>query len=90
MVNVKNNSCRHHGCNKQTNYGVEGTREAAFCSGHRRDGMVDVNNRRCSHQGCTKVPSYGVEDSSKAEFCSNHRRDGMVDVKHLPNLRRGR
>jgi hypothetical protein len=80
MINVKNKTCAHEGCNKQPCYGIENGL-AEFCATHKKDGMIDVNNKKCAHEKCNKQPNYGVENGL-AEFCATHKRDGMIDVKN--------
>ena len=80
-MNVISKRCGHPGCTKQPLYGVEVSKKAEFCAGHKKEGMVNINNnKRCGHPGCNKQPSYGVEGSNMKEFCAQHKKDGMINV----------
>ena len=75
--------CAYPGCPKPPTYGMEGSKRAEFCAGHKKEGMVNVltSNKRCSHRCCTKHPYYGVEGRQMAEFCAGHKKESMVNVK---------
>ena len=80
MVIVYSKMCGHPDCPKHPAYGVEGSKTAEFCAGHRKEGMVNVVSQRCSHPGCNKQPAFGLEGSKKKEFCAEHKKEGLVIV----------
>jgi len=50
MVDLRSRRCLHHGCSKQPSFGVEGSNNLQFCSGHKVEGMVNI---RLSSGGMT-------------------------------------
>lgn len=72
--------CAHRGCTRPPLYGEASTKNAEFCSQHRRGGMAKLFSKRCVHVGCTTHPSFGVIGSKKPEFCRQHAQDGMMNV----------
>lgn len=53
--------------------------QAAFCSNHKREGMVDVTTKRCQEPGCTKRAVCG-QPGERPTFCVEHRKDDMVRI----------
>ena len=45
MVDLKHNTCEHHGCMKRPSFNVPGSKACRFCSEHKEEGMVK-NKRR--------------------------------------------
>ena len=68
---VKSKRCDDPSCNKQPSFGVEGTRTALFCAGHKKEGMVNVVSSRCGHPSCNKRPAYCLEGRKTPEFCAD-------------------
>lgn len=93
MSNVASKNCTHRGFTKVSKFGVAGTIQMEFCSGHVKEGMINLrNNIFTHHRGCTKVSSYGVAGTKKMEFCCGHTDEGMVCLttsKNLSGARRG-
>ena len=57
--------------NKQSYYGVAGSKKPEFCRGHARRGIVDVCSKRYGHRSYTKLPSVWSA-TTKASFCAEH------------------
>lgn len=78
MVDVGNRPCGHEGCNKQPNFGVEGSKAALYCKQHAGDGMVMVTwrhaNPDASHDKGTSIVTFGPEvDSPYSTMWSNRK-----------------
>ena len=58
----------------------KGSKTAAYCRLHAKDGMVDVRSRHCLHDSCKTFPSFNVEGSKTAIYCKRHAEVGMVNI----------
>ena len=67
--------CSHDSCTRQASFNVEGSKKAAYCKQHAKDGMVDVRHKRCSHDSCTRHPLWGVLADGVATVCAYHKSD---------------
>ncbi|CAM9595289.1 unnamed protein product [Ascophyllum nodosum] len=74
MVNVWSRTCRTEGCNKESSFGVAGTKKGEYCAQHAPDGMVNVKNRKCPTEGCGKRPSFRGVNAKTVEYCAQHAR----------------
>mmetsp|Transcript_3855 Transcript_3855/g.6530 ORF Transcript_3855/g.6530 Transcript_3855/m.6530 type:complete len:386 (-) Transcript_3855:139-1296(-) len=82
MVNCKEKTCQHEGCDNAATYKQVGKKDCKkMCSLHMDEGMVKFSNccRQCAADGCTKVPSYN-NPGEKARFCTHHKEPGMINV----------
>lgn len=72
-------TCTAEGCQQRPLFGIEGTKQAIFCSQHKAPGMTNVLCRRCEVEGCKHQPSFAVE-GSRAVRCATHKTPDMVNV----------
>lgn len=72
-------TCTADGCQQRPLFGIEGTKQAIFCSQHKAPGMTNVLCRRCEVESCKHQPSFAVE-GSRAVRCATHKTPGMVNV----------
>lgn len=72
-------TCTADGCQQRPLFGIEGTKQAIFCSQHKAPGMTNVLCRRCEVEGCKHQPSFAME-GSRAVRCATHKTPGMVNV----------
>lgn len=72
-------TCTADGCQQRPLFGIEGTKQAVFCSHHKAPGMTNVLCRRCEVEGCRHQPSFAVE-GSRAVRCATHKTAEMVNV----------
>lgn len=63
MANVRNKRCGLPGCNKNPSYGVQGSKAAASCAGHAKEGML---NPRSGRIFVGKSSSSGADDTQRA------------------------
>ena len=80
MMNVKDKTCAHKGCNTRPNYNLPGQKVAIYCATHKLENMMDVKNKTCAHDGCQKGPSFNISGQT-AMYCVEHKLEDMVNVK---------
>ena len=81
MVDVKNKTCEHPGCETLPTYNKRGERKGKFCLEHKEPDMVNVLNKTCEHPGCETQPAYNKRGEKKGAFCSEHKEPDMINVK---------
>ena len=82
MVNVNSVSllCSKRSCTTRPSFNFQGTKRAAFCKRHSRDGMVCIAHKRCVRDRCSMQAKFNIEGITEGKYCRRHARDGMVDV----------
>ena len=50
--------CSHASCSKASSFSVKGSKTAAYCRLHAKDGMVNDRRKRCFNDSCIKQPSF--------------------------------
>ncbi len=81
MVNIRDKTCIHPGCNKQPAYNKQGETKRLYCNYHKEPGMVNVKSKKCIYPGCKIQPVYNKEGETEGLYCNNHKEPGMVNIK---------
>ena len=81
MVNVCTRRCSHETCLRRPSFNVQGSKTAAYCEQHARDGMIKTGNKRGSHRIGTRKASIKV-DGGSAVYWARHADGTMVDDVH--------
>jgi hypothetical protein len=80
MINVKDKTCRHEGCNTIPYYNIAGSSVGIYCAIHKTAEMINVVSKTCQHEMCNKQPVFNIVGSSVGIYCVAHKTADMVDV----------
>ena len=82
MMNVKNKTCAHEGCQTRPVYNLPGQKVALYCATHKSEDMMDVVSKTCAHDGCKTLPTYNLPGQKVAMYCATHKLQDMINVKN--------
>jgi hypothetical protein len=70
--------CRHPDCFVRATFNYPDLYYRAYCSQHKKDGMVNVMAVRCEQEGCRQLAQYNFKEELKSKFCIDHKIEDMV------------
>lgn len=86
MVNVVSKRCSKDSCQRQPNFGFEGSTTVFYCRQHAEDGMVNVRKKRVPRGSGTIKPAFNVVGSKTPVYRKHHAEDAIVNVRTKRSL----